>query len=444
MAQTSTFKLGANFDPDVYPQDIPNIRLYIGSASDTSSNFYAKYKEGTKQMLAGNQNYFVADLNCEIPKHPTVKGKPVGALLSQEEIDRKKRENEIACNREYYNIFDSFDSETALVTRTDIFTNTEIRAPQLQWGGKKHKYIICYDPASRTDNSPVFVMEACKDGDKEIFGRCVHMENLIVTYADGSKRPMRLDEQVKRLWELIYEYNGKDNVPPYENITLIIDAGVGGQSSAIAQELCKDWVDESGKKHPGMYDENHEFSTAWAEPYKNAVTGCMKFIEPRKFRNDLFAAAKVLVPQGLIKFTPQCPKYDTLVLEDGTEKKLAKAEMASLIQMDLMKEEILAMAAIKSATTGVVSYQLPPDKKNLMHDDRAYVFVLACWEIRNLREKEVYGDGVEMDYSGFFNKDTKKQAKTVEKDPWTSMIGKLHGNLNINKPFSGKSPFSKK
>ena len=48
MSQDASFKLGSNFDSEVYPPDIPNIRLYIGSASDTSSYFYGKYREGTK------------------------------------------------------------------------------------------------------------------------------------------------------------------------------------------------------------------------------------------------------------------------------------------------------------------------------------------------------------------------------------------------------------
>ena len=82
MSQTAEFKLGSSFSADVYPQDIPNIRLYIGSASDTSSYFYQKYKDGTKQMLAGDSRYFVADISCEIPKAPTVNGHPVTPLLS--------------------------------------------------------------------------------------------------------------------------------------------------------------------------------------------------------------------------------------------------------------------------------------------------------------------------------------------------------------------------
>ena len=131
MAQNSEFKLGGSFDPEVYPVEIPNIRLYIGSASDTNSYFYSKYKEGTKQMLIGNNKYFVADISCDIPKSPTVNGKQVKPLLKQEEIDRKMRENEIAALREYMNIFVHFDLEDCVISRSDIITHTETFVPVL-------------------------------------------------------------------------------------------------------------------------------------------------------------------------------------------------------------------------------------------------------------------------------------------------------------------------
>lgn len=49
------------------------------------------------------------------------------------------------------------------------------------------------------------------------------MVNLVVTYNDGSKRPMRLDEQVTILRKLIWEYNGRENIAPYENVVVLID-----------------------------------------------------------------------------------------------------------------------------------------------------------------------------------------------------------------------------
>lgn len=446
ISSNADFKLGGSFDSEVYPEDIPNTRIYAGSASDTNSLFYEKYKEGIKQMLAGNEKYFVADISCEVPLHPTRNGIDVKALLSQTEIDRKMKENEIIAMREYYNIFDHFDLEDSVVTRSDIMANTDVYLPSTSWGGKKHKYVISYDPASKNDNAPILVMDLYKDDEtNEWCGRCAHMENLIVRYADGSKRPMRIDEQIQRLREIIYDYNGKENSAPYENVTVLLDAGAGGQGLAIAQELTKDWEDSHNHKHFGIYDENNEFSKRWAETYPHAISGCLKLIEPRKYRNDLFVAAKTLVPMGVIRFSPQCPKFDTLVLDDGTERKLGKNELASLVQMDLMKEEIVSMVRTKSASTGYITYQLPPEKRNKMHDDRAYVFVLCCWWVFQIRSDDTFGDSPSLDYSCITKKDLDipKEMNKVD-DPWLSGLKQSSGSNKKISPFSGESPFKNK
>lgn len=219
-------------------------------------------------------------------------------------------------------------------------------------------------------------------------------------------------------------------------------AGIGGQSSAIGQMLAKDWVDENGVKHPGVYDENNEYSVLWAEPYrKSCVAGCLKMVEPSKYRNAMFEAAKLLVPQGGIKFPPSCPKYDTLVYDDGTEKKLNKQELNALIQMDLMKEEIISMVRIKTPATGRITYQLPPEKRNKMHDDRNYVFVMCCWEIKNMRDNDEYGDGIALDYSVMF--DTEKKKENQKNNSWLNVANAGRNTRKPQSPFFGKSPFVK-
>lgn len=218
--------------------------------------------------------------------------------------------------------------------------------------------------------------------------------------------------------------------------------GVGGQSSAIAQELAKDWIDEQGKTHRGIYDADNEYSVRWAEPYPQCIKGCLKLLEPKKYRNAMFEAAKLLVPQGAIKFAPGCPKYDILVMDDGTEQKLNKAEQASLIQMDLMKEEIAAMVRIKPATGGNITYQLPPEKRGKMHDDRNYVFVMCCLEIRNLREDEEYGNGTALDYSNFNSGIGSGTSQVhINDDPWLKGFSKGTGTNKVRSPFQGNSPF---
>ena len=449
-AQSSGFKTGSNYDPDVYPKEAPNCRVYIGSATDTNSMFYEKYREAFKRMLIGDTRYFAVDLDCEVPLHPTMNGKPVPPLLTQEEIDRKMRENEIAANREYHNIFDRFDLEDCVVSRADVFSNTQSYLPHIKWGGKKHRYVISYDPAAKVDNAPVLVTEVFKGDDGCWKGKFVHMENLVVTYGDGSKRPMRIEEQVDRLRQMIYEYNGRDQVAPYENVTLLLDAGSGGQGSAIAQYICQDWVDANGVKHPGLYDENSEYMRLWAEKYPHAVSGHMLFLEPSKYRTAMFEATKNLVGSGHIVFPPSCPKTDILVVstndsEEGEEKRLSRAEMASLIQMDLMKEEMIAIARFKSPK-GVISYGLPPDKARKMHDDRNYCAIMACWFVDHIRQDEEFGDTPEQDYMNKFihGGNSNKQSTYTQKDGWSDMFANVKGSTHRKgSPFGGKNPFGK-
>ena len=75
LLQNSTFRLGGDLDVTTYPQQIPNQRLFISSASSTDSYYYALYKDYAKRMFLGDKNYFVCDLNCEIMINATYNGK---------------------------------------------------------------------------------------------------------------------------------------------------------------------------------------------------------------------------------------------------------------------------------------------------------------------------------------------------------------------------------
>ena len=221
--------------------------------------------------------------------------------------------------------------------------------------------------------------------------------------------------------------------------------GSGGQAPGIVQELAKDWTDEQGHTHHGIYDEENEHSVRWAEPFPSCISGCLKIVEPKKYRNLMFESTKLLVPMGAIKFPPPCPKYDVLVLDDGTERKLSKAEQASLVQMDRMKEEMISMVRIKTSA-GNITYQLPPEKRGRMPDDRNYVAVMACWWIRKLREDDDMGEDNKMNndrWLGFNNNNT-NSSKGPE-DVWMNSIKNHKSVSHQNRsPFQGTSPFVKK
>ena len=448
--QSSDFKTGSSYDPEVYPQDVPNLMLYVGSATDTNSPFYQKYKDALKQMLIGNEDYFVADLNCEAPLHPTMNGKPTAPLLTQETIDKKMRENPVSCYREYYNIFDRFDSEDCVLSRSDVAKYRENFIPR-QWMGKKHKYIITYDPASRVDNAPVLVTEiVTRDG--RIKGKFVHMENLVHLYGDGVKKPMTIEEQVQRLREIIYYWNGGDRVPTYDNVKVFLDNGLGGQSSAIAQELCKDWMDDQGNTHPGLVDEDFPDMVRWAEKYPNAVTGVLKMLEPNKYRSMMFDAVRVLAPMGDLIFPPEDPKEDYLLIpneETGLDdsRKISRAERDSLIQMRLMAEEMCLVVRAKNKQTGKINYGLPPEFARKVHDDRAYVMAMAAWAIKQEQETTELGEPKGLDYSKFYNRGTSitnPQSEPAQNNPFLGHVTPNGSNSHKGKsPFQGKSPFTK-
>lgn len=459
MAQSAAFSMtDDNVNDDAIPLSIPNLRLYIGSASDTSSEFYLRYREGFKQMLAGNRRYFVADVNCEIPMHPTRNGAPMKPLLDAGEIERKRRENEILANREYQNIFDRFSLEDSLVSRGDIRECSDPYVPHIRWGGMKHKYVLCYDPASKSDNSPVLVGEVYKNDAGIWQGRVVNMINLVTTYADGSHKPMRLDEQVNTLRRMIYEYNGRDKVSLYENVMVFIDAGVGGQAPSLAQELVKDWTDANGVIRPGITDETCEDMVRWTESFPHAVKEHMRLLEPRALRNKFFEALKEEVPAGHIRMTVEAPKFDILVIEGEDEKgrptreerKLGKDEISAMVQIDLMKEE--AVSVVRSKTpSGNITYGLPPEKKNKMHDDRVYVLAMFCWWVKQLQIDETLGDGPVIDYqktylAGMANmsqakKDQPQRVSGYDSQWGALLTGRRSSRANPNPFACNKSPF---
>lgn len=457
MAQSASFSMtDDSVNKKALPKGIPNLRLYIGSASDTGSEFYLRYREGFKQMLSGNTKYFVADIDCEIPMHPTRNGEPMEPLLDAGEIQRKYRENEILANREYHNIFDRFNMEDSLVSRADIRDCSEAFVPHTRWGGKKHKYVLCYDPASRSDNSPILVGEVYKNHDGIWEGRVVNMVNLVTTYADGSHKPMRLDEQVDKIRSMLYDYNGRDKGTPYENVMLLADLGMAGQAPALAQELVKDWKDANGVQHPGITDENCEDMVRWTEKFPHAVKEHMRLLEPRALRNKFFEAMKEEMPAGHIKLPVEAPKFDVLVLEDvdekgritRTEKKLGKDEIAAMVQIDLMKEEAVSIVRAKTAA-GNITYGLPPEKKNKMHDDRVYVLAMFCWWVKQLQIDETLGESPEVDYKktyldgmsqmGRQGRESKPKPKTSE---WDAFLVGGRSRKGTENPFrKEKKPF---
>lgn len=406
LTQNSDFRLGGDSDPALLPKQLPNQRIYASSASSTDTYFYKQYKEFSQRMFLGDSRYFVADINAEVVINATFNGKlfPV-PLLSQEVVDAALRENVEKGMREYMNIFTTEGSDQQIIKRAMIVRNSELRKPVLSGDGKR-KFLIAIDPARSHDNSIMTIAELIKD---EEVGYKLDIVN-IISFADIQKKkrtPMKTPDQIKEFKQTLLEYNGIKSAD-YENIEMVLmdDGSGGGGISAWADNLLDDWEDSSGRKHKGLIDKEHDEYKDIAHNYPNA-TEKLKLITPQKYKNAMFTALQEMMKLDLISFTETYDGKGELVFteiegENAGETiryPLSDDEILSLVNIDLAKEELVSIYEFKSGTN--VRYDLAPDKKNRMHDDRAYTIAMLAWYLQNLRRKNTVKKDVKPDLNQY-------------------------------------------
>ena len=394
LSQDADFKLGGGINVSLSPKQIQNQRLFISSASSTDTYFYKVYKEYAKQMLLGNSNYFVADINCEIMFNATVNGKlyPV-SLLNKNTVEDEMKKNKSKALREYYNKFSTEGGEGQVIKRATIIRNSEVRRPILANDGTK-KFIIAQDPARSYDNSICVVAEIVND---ENVGLKANICN-IVTWVDVCKKkktPMMTPDQINHFKELLLNYNG-DKCADYENIeqVLIDDGAGGGGISAWGDGLISDWFDNRGILHRGLIDKEHKEYSNHISKYPNAINK-LKLVTPQKYKTEIFDALIEMMDLGLITFTAD---YDLKGYLYFTEErkgemeeriyKLSQDEELALKNIDLAKEELVNIYRF-DGTNGNYRYDLPPDKKATHHDDRAYAIAMIAWCLKRMRRKEI-------------------------------------------------------
>lgn len=396
--QRSDFALGDNIDISLVPNPFPNQRIYTSSASSTDTYFYRKYRETAQKMVIGHPDYFVADINDEIVLNATLNGKiyPV-PLLTKEVIDNAIKDNYEKGMREYKNIFSRDGGDEQAIKRSIIIRNSVVRPPVLFNDGKR-KFVMAYDPARSYDNSVVGIAELILD--KNV-GYKLDIVNF-VSFVDISlkkKTPIRTPEQIEIIKQMLLAYNGQRSAD-YENIEmLLIDAGAGGGGVIIGDYFMEDWVDSKGVKHKGLIDK--EFSEEHIKKFPNAINK-LKLISPQKHRTEMFDAMVEMIGLDLVSFPMEYDMKGHITLfEDIKDKdgvieqvskmyKLSQEEELALKNIDLAKEEVVNIHKIKSST-GRITYQLPPEKKNKMHDDRAFCLSMLCWFLQQLRRDDVIG-----------------------------------------------------
>ena len=431
-AQDKNFKMGGSVNVTTLPKELPNQLLYTSSASTTDSYFYKKYKEYSKAMIWGSKDHFVADINCEIMFNATYRGKIYPAsLLTKEKVDNAMRENKEKALREYYNIFTSDGGADAIFKRSMIVKNSTIRPPIMFNDTKDRLFALAYDPARSMDNSFVLVGEYYKDSSVNWRMRIANGINFM-DLSKKNKTPMRTPEQVKKLKQLILDYNG-DGVDDYTNISnIFIDAGSGGAGVNIADYLMEDWYEEGheGEQkylHRGLIDK--EQSSDYVKKFPNAVDK-IKLLPPTMYKSIIYEAAIEMMRLDLIDFTAEYDNKGYLTMLDIDEKEMAKAkkdliakykdksmskgeldrlveeelqernlastkiyklspdEELGLVQIDSLKEEMVNMVR-KKRESGKDGFELSTEKQNKLHDDRSYCFSMLCYGLSELRREHI-------------------------------------------------------
>lgn len=365
--QNIDFKTGGGFDTKIYPKGVPTQNIYASSAEGVDTHLWDMYKDCARNMIMGVPGFFAADINCDLPLKPYINGIEVNPLLKQSEIDTAMRTNETKALREYYNIFDSSGGSDAAVSRTSILRNTHRYLPVDRSVSKDKKYIICWDPANTADNSTILVAEEYEDQEKGIKAKIVNSINLIEVVSSTIKRPLRTPEQLEWFWRVVQMYNG-DN-PDYTNVTVYLDGGSGGGAKQIVDFLMLDWTDAAGVKHPGIIDMETDIGKE-QRPKFPQTKEILHVIDPVKYRTLMYVALGEMTSQDLIDFPDTDLREEEKELDDGTKKRLTQEEMRALVEIDLLKEEIMA---VKKTTTktGQLTFALPPNLAKRMRDDRA-------------------------------------------------------------------------
>lgn len=412
-------KLGGDVDLstiNTIPKDIPNQLLYVSSASSITTPFYEKYRDFSKQMILGDKDYFVAEINCDVVIDGTVGGKVYPAsLLKRETVEAEMRANPEKAAREYYCRFSDGGNINSIIKRAWITRNSYTRPPVLCNETNSRKICMFYDPARSSDNSILLVTELKNDAER---GYTMDIINC-VSFADiglRRKTPMMYQDQIKEIRNLLLDYNG--DALDYDNIEVFMaDAGSGGGGNSwVGDSLIEDWTDTRGKKHRGLIDK--EYSEEYVSRFPNAVNK-MRLMNPGTYKSEAFEALIKMIEADLISFPAEydnkgylnilevdekvlakhkaaiCKKldaedlsrveYDERLEEEMAQLDIGKVKMhklsldeeIALKQIDAMKEEIVNICRTKR-DSGKDSFKLPPYKdadtgasEATMHDDRA-------------------------------------------------------------------------
>lgn len=386
----ASFGLGVEKVHYFEPIQMPLQLLYASSAGDVTFPFYEKYVSFAKKMFLGDRNYFVCDINANtVVNFSTVDGEKIKSHLTQVQIDKAVDEDPELADRELFNKFRKDGGQNAVVKMDVLIRNSDVRPPLLFNDTGKKKFIFCYDPARNFDGSVLSIFQVMDD--KE-FGYWLQLENVVsmVDINSKNKTPLPMPQQLEIIKELMIKYNG-ERAAEWENIEFYIDAGSGGGGiSAVADQLMEGWTDKNGIKHRGIIDPEHKQYETARKKYTNAMH-IVHLIDPQGYKKVIYDALQKMANLNLIKFTDYDNK-DHIMLDkkNGEFEKyeLSFDEKLALTNINLLKVETSYMCRYDTPN-GCVQYELAKDKKNTMHDDKAYTLAMGAYALAKLRREDL-------------------------------------------------------
>ena len=381
------------------PPQFPLQLMYTSSAGDIDTDLFDKYSLYAKRMFMGDRDYYVADFNINtVLYHSSVDGVPSKSHITEELVKKSFEEDPEKAEQELLNKFRRGGGKNAVVSPDTMLACSQQYRPILRGDGKQ-KFIFCYDPARAYDNSILSIWQVIED---EQYGLMLKLANVIsmVDQENPKKTPLRMPEQIRIIHQALIDYNG-DSAQEYENIiSFYIDAGAGGGGvSAVADNLMADWEDDSGIIHKGIIDPQHPQYLTARSKFEEAVP-IVKLVEPRQYKKIIYDALQKMMGAHLITF-PNYDGKDYILIANPDQKKknddeedevirvdLETREQIALAQAELMKIEILYMERIDSGS-GNVMFELIPEKRGKMHDDRAYTAALAGYGLSCMRRSNI-------------------------------------------------------
>ena len=399
ITQEADFKLSTDedFDLKLLRKEVPTQVIFASSAGDIDSRHAKLYKEYAIKMIAGDSNYFVADIPCDIPLAPLVDGEPAPPLLTKSQIEDEMRTNPDKAKREYYNKFQTDGGESQIIKWAAIRRNETFTLPQLANNGND-RIAIAFDPAnSDGDNSIIAAMKILHDDNLGYYGEIINCTNLI----DLSKRKkmnMKSTDQTKYLRQMLVDYSAGAKLY-YEGIeAVLIDAGAGGHGTSYADNLLEEWIDDSGTKRQGIIDRS--FPKYEEERGYPDAKDIVRLISPQKYRTQMVEEFIMLMMADLIKFPkeyngkPEIP----ITVDNGKGNEvdvryrpLSIEEQVALVNLDIMKTEVTSIHRFGTDTN--VRYSLPKEKEKTHHDDRFYALIMLAHYLYELRRDDQMNRG---------------------------------------------------